>query len=294
MLINPRDAAATQAGPVALVAAVVIVGKIGDRHGRRAGAGHAGARGAAGRAEPGAGRRVLVRAGAPRRGSGRDSGEPVRPDPGDRAGDDRADPVAAARRAGRCCAVLRAAAGRGPRFVDPVERRPRWTGLAGPRRDLRLRSRGGGAGRRAGGAGPALSGHRVQPAGRARNCARAGVAGRCTATRPTRPCWSTPTSTGRAAGRAGAGCPRPRKWRRATRAPCSPTSTSSPAPQNAGRSSELRRAGASEVVQPEFEAGVEVLRHTLRRYGITEPRLGDLAEERRSGFYHSMAASGAE
>jgi hypothetical protein len=37
-----------------------------------------------------------------------------------------------------------------------------------------------------------------------------------------------------------------------------------------------------------------VLRHTLRRYGITEPQLGTLAEERRSGFYHAVAASGAE
>jgi monovalent cation:H+ antiporter-2, CPA2 family len=64
--------------------------------------------------------------------------------------------------------------------------------------------------------------------------------------------------------------------------------------ENARQVEELRRAGASDVVQPEFEAGVEVLRHTLRRYGITEPQLGTLAEERRSGFYHAVAASGAE
>ncbi|MBI3976899.1 MAG: cation:proton antiporter [Chloroflexi bacterium] len=31
----------------------------------------------------------------------------------------------------------------------------------------------------------------------------------------------------------------------------------------------LRSLGANEVVEPEFEAGLEVIRHTLRRYGIT-------------------------
>ena len=47
----------------------------------------------------------------------------------------------------------------------------------------------------------------------------------------------------------------------------------------------LRRAGASDVVQPEFEAGVEVIRHTLRRYGITGYELTQVVSGRRATFY---------
>ena len=47
----------------------------------------------------------------------------------------------------------------------------------------------------------------------------------------------------------------------------------------------LQRAGASEVVQPEFEAGVQVIRHAMRRYGIGGPELNSLAEGRRAAFY---------
>jgi CPA2 family monovalent cation:H+ antiporter-2 len=47
----------------------------------------------------------------------------------------------------------------------------------------------------------------------------------------------------------------------------------------------LRRAGASDVVQPEFEAGVEVIRHAMRRYGIDGLELGHLATGRRATFY---------
>ena len=47
----------------------------------------------------------------------------------------------------------------------------------------------------------------------------------------------------------------------------------------------LQRAGATEVVQPEFEAGVEVIRHALRRYGIGGMELVRLVAGRRSGFY---------
>ena len=51
----------------------------------------------------------------------------------------------------------------------------------------------------------------------------------------------------------------------------------------------LRRAGASDVVQPEFEAGVEVIRHALRRYGIGGFELTHLITGRRAAFYRRVA-----
>lgn len=47
----------------------------------------------------------------------------------------------------------------------------------------------------------------------------------------------------------------------------------------------LRQAGASDVVQPEFEAGVEVIRHALRRYGVSGVELANLAAGRRQSVY---------
>ena len=47
----------------------------------------------------------------------------------------------------------------------------------------------------------------------------------------------------------------------------------------------LRDAGASDVVQPEFEAGVEVIQHVFQRYDIHGEELEDLVGERRSAFY---------
>ncbi len=47
----------------------------------------------------------------------------------------------------------------------------------------------------------------------------------------------------------------------------------------------LQDAGATEVVQPEFEAGVEVIRHAMRRYGIGGPELNALTSGRRTAFY---------
>ncbi|TMC12709.1 MAG: hypothetical protein E6J41_02355 [Chloroflexi bacterium] len=47
----------------------------------------------------------------------------------------------------------------------------------------------------------------------------------------------------------------------------------------------LRRAGAAVVVQPEFEAGVEVIRHTLQRYGVVGMELSHLIAGRRRAFY---------
>lgn len=61
----------------------------------------------------------------------------------------------------------------------------------------------------------------------------------------------------------------------------------------------LQRAGATEVVQPEFEAAVEVIRHTMQRYGIVGMELAHLTAGRRAAFYrrtvsdnHSRSSSG--
>jgi K+:H+ antiporter len=51
----------------------------------------------------------------------------------------------------------------------------------------------------------------------------------------------------------------------------------------------LQRAGAAEVVQPEFEAAVEVIRHALRRYGITGMELMHATSGRRTAFYRRAA-----
>jgi len=50
----------------------------------------------------------------------------------------------------------------------------------------------------------------------------------------------------------------------------------------------LRRAGASEVVQPEFEAGVEVIRHALLRLGADARGLDEQTVARREAFYRSQ------
>jgi CPA2 family monovalent cation:H+ antiporter-2 len=47
----------------------------------------------------------------------------------------------------------------------------------------------------------------------------------------------------------------------------------------------LRQAGASEVVQPEFEAGIEIIRHALLRYGVTGPELNVVMSGRRAAVY---------
>jgi voltage-gated potassium channel Kch len=47
----------------------------------------------------------------------------------------------------------------------------------------------------------------------------------------------------------------------------------------------LRQAGASEIVQPEFEAGLEFVRHVLRRQGVSSRETQSLVNRRRSQFY---------
>jgi CPA2 family monovalent cation:H+ antiporter-2 len=51
----------------------------------------------------------------------------------------------------------------------------------------------------------------------------------------------------------------------------------------------LRKAGATEVVQPEFEAGQEVIRHALRRFGLGGLELSNLITLRRAAYYRRMA-----
>jgi CPA2 family monovalent cation:H+ antiporter-2 len=51
----------------------------------------------------------------------------------------------------------------------------------------------------------------------------------------------------------------------------------------------LRHAGATEVVQPEFEAGLEVIRHSLRRFGLGGLELSNLITGRRAAYYRRMA-----
>jgi CPA2 family monovalent cation:H+ antiporter-2 len=51
----------------------------------------------------------------------------------------------------------------------------------------------------------------------------------------------------------------------------------------------LRQAGATEVVQPEFEAGQEVIRHALRRFGVGGLELSNLITGRRAAYYRRMA-----
>ena len=54
----------------------------------------------------------------------------------------------------------------------------------------------------------------------------------------------------------------------------------------------LRRAGATEVVQPEFEAAIEVVRHALHRYGVTSQELAHVTSGRRDAYYRRVARGG--
>lgn len=51
----------------------------------------------------------------------------------------------------------------------------------------------------------------------------------------------------------------------------------------------LRQAGATEVVQPEFEAGQEVIRLAMRRFGVGGLELSNLITGRRAAYYRRMA-----
>ena len=58
---------------------------------------------------------------------------------------------------------------------------------------------------------------------------------------------------------------------------------------NAAEVRRLRKAGADAVVQPEFEAGVEVIRRALERYGIFGLELDHVVAGRRHAFYSHAA-----
>ena len=47
-----------------------------------------------------------------------------------------------------------------------------------------------------------------------------------------------------------------------------------------------RAAGATEIVQPEFEASLQIVRHTLRRYGLSAPEIQSLLSHLREEHYH--------
>ena len=47
----------------------------------------------------------------------------------------------------------------------------------------------------------------------------------------------------------------------------------------------LRVAGATDIVRPEFEAGLEFVRHTLRRYGVSTAEVQAIVGRRRSEYY---------
>ena len=53
----------------------------------------------------------------------------------------------------------------------------------------------------------------------------------------------------------------------------------------------LEAAGAGDVVQPEFEAGVEVIRHALRRVGVGGEELDGIVERRREEYYRRGASA---
>jgi len=54
----------------------------------------------------------------------------------------------------------------------------------------------------------------------------------------------------------------------------------------------LRNAGVSEVIQPEFEAGLEFVRHVLRRQGVSAREATMLLTRRRSVFYGQSGEPG--
>jgi CPA2 family monovalent cation:H+ antiporter-2 len=52
----------------------------------------------------------------------------------------------------------------------------------------------------------------------------------------------------------------------------------------------FQQAGATQLVQPEFEAGVEVIRYALRRYGVLDPDLSRDIANSRQAFYSKGGA----
>ncbi len=55
--------------------------------------------------------------------------------------------------------------------------------------------------------------------------------------------------------------------------------------QSAARVEILRESGANEIVQPEFEAGLECVRYVMRRYGVSAQETNALVSRRRTAHY---------
>jgi CPA2 family monovalent cation:H+ antiporter-2 len=47
----------------------------------------------------------------------------------------------------------------------------------------------------------------------------------------------------------------------------------------------LRELGATEVVQPEFEAGLELIRHVLHVHGLDQRQVSAIVQGRRTAYY---------
>ena len=48
----------------------------------------------------------------------------------------------------------------------------------------------------------------------------------------------------------------------------------------------LQEVGAVVAVLPEFEAGLEFIRHTLRRFGVSGQEIQAIISARRATYYH--------
>jgi len=57
--------------------------------------------------------------------------------------------------------------------------------------------------------------------------------------------------------------------------------------QSAARVEFLRSAGADEIVQPEFEAGLECVRYVMRKYGVSAQETNALVTRRRADHYRA-------
>lgn len=53
----------------------------------------------------------------------------------------------------------------------------------------------------------------------------------------------------------------------------------------------LRASGANEIVQPEYEAGLECIRYVMRRYGVSAQETNAIVGRRRAAHYHGEPAS---
>ena len=65
----------------------------------------------------------------------------------------------------------------------------------------------------------------------------------------------------------------------------SATRSSCPASRSREQMQRLRDLGANEVVQPEFEAGLELIRHVMHVHGLDQRQVGAIVQRRREMYY---------